>query len=344
MEQETLWQQTVSELKEGLLSSDNRTGTRFPSLSELSRSYGVSKITALRVVTELEKSGLVRRIPRRGTFIVGQHRSDAIKVLLDFRQDWAANALPIIWKYIQGIEAGCRKAHCKMQVVSLEHVASNPNDHDQYILLATDPDSPAYMELSVKGCPHVFLHSPARLTMHDCIRADHRKGGALMAQNMIDAGHRRIAYLGGPATGDWHAPRIRGYLDALEAADLPLDMKLIGEITPSVPRPADALVEVNRLLSLAEPPTAIVASDDLRALAVIACLEGRGISVPEQMAVSGMDARIEAQQRDLPLTTCDWQLERQGEMAVDFLLFPSTSTGEPCEILIEPKLVNGRSA
>jgi DNA-binding LacI/PurR family transcriptional regulator len=343
MEQETLWQKTVLELKQGMLSADNLTGTRFPSLSELSRDYGVSKITALRVVSELEKSGLVKRIPRRGTFIVGRHTSRSIKVLLDFDRDWPANALPIIWKYIRGIEVACRKAQCNMQVVSLDHVATSPSPDDKYIVLAPDPESAAYIGFSNKNCPHVFLHSPFRLAIHDCVRADHTSGGRVMTQCMLDAGHKRIAYIGGSPSSKWHAPRIKGYLDALDQNNLPLDMKLVGEITSSVPKTEDAAQAVEYLLALPDPPTAIVASDDLRALAIIAYLARKGLSVPGDIAVSGMDARVEAVERDVPLATCDWQLEKQGEVAVDILLYPPASGGSPKEVVIQPKFVPGRT-
>ena len=343
MKEETLWKKIVTELKARMLAEESIEGTRFPSLNDLSRDHGISKITALRVVSELEKLGLVKRIPRRGTFIVGRPQSRAINVALDFQQKWGANTLPIIWKYVAGIEAACRRVRYKMQMVSLDHVASNPNPDNRYILLATDPGRPAYLEFSNKHCPHVFLHSASRLTAHDCIRVNHKTGGKIMTQSMIDAGHKSIAYVGGKTSSDWHGPRLRGYLEALEENDLPLDIKLIGEIEASVPETVGAKPEVERLLSLPNPPTAIVVSDDLRALSIIACLEKRGLSVPGDVAVSGMDARVEALERDLPLTTCDWQLERQGEMAVDFLVYPPVSGKSPREIVIEPKLVPGKT-
>jgi len=341
VEDSTLWQKTVTDLKEGLLAAENPPGTRFPSLTELSRDYGVSKITALRVVAELEKSGLVKRIPRRGTFIVGRHQPQSVKVLLDFRQHWAANAFPLVWRYLRGIEAACRKSHCEMQMVSLEYISAKLNPQDRYILLATDPESTNYQCFIDSGCRHLFLHSSARLSEHDCIRADYHCGGTMMTNVMLDAGHTRIAYIGGPPTSHWHAPRIRGYLDALEAKGIPMDLKLIGEITSSFPRPEDAQEELGRLLAMAEPPTAIVTSDDLRALAVLTFLEGQGVRVPEDIALSGMDGRVEAIERKTPLTTCDWLFEKQGEMAVDQLLFPPASAESPNEVILEPRFVAG---
>jgi len=105
VKQEPLWQQTVTKLKRGILASENCAGARFPSLTDLSREYGISKISALRAVSELEQAGLVKRIPRRGTFIIGRSRPRAIRVLLDFKQGWPANILPIIWEYMRGVEA-----------------------------------------------------------------------------------------------------------------------------------------------------------------------------------------------------------------------------------------------
>jgi len=48
-------------------------------------------------------------------------------------------------------------------------------------------------------------------------------------------------------------------------------------------------LRANELLSLAHPPTAIVAVNDLMAIGVLRCARDREVRVPEELAVTGFD-------------------------------------------------------
>src|SRR5689334_6126968 len=62
---ERLYSYVVDEIRKGAL----RSGDRDPSEKELARSHGVSRITSMRALQNLERAGIVERIRGKGTFV-----------------------------------------------------------------------------------------------------------------------------------------------------------------------------------------------------------------------------------------------------------------------------------
>jgi LacI family transcriptional regulator len=138
-------------------------------------------------------------------------------------------------------------------------------------------------------------------------------GGLAATQHLLDLGHRRIAYLGGPATAVCNQARTHGYRGAMEAG---------GAAVP------DAYVRTGRfsyehgiaggaaLLDLPEPPTAVFAGSDETALGVIEAARTRGLRVPEELSVVGFDDTPVARLAAPPLTTIRQPLREMGAVAV----------------------------
>jgi LacI family transcriptional regulator len=138
-------------------------------------------------------------------------------------------------------------------------------------------------------------------------------GGLAATQHLLDLGHRRIAYLGGPATAVCNQARTHGYRGAMEAGGAPVP---------------DAYVRTGRfsyehgiaggaaLLDLPEPPTAVFAGSDETALGVIEAARTRGLRVPEELSVVGFDDTPIARLAAPPLTTVRQPLREMGAVAV----------------------------
>jgi LacI family transcriptional regulator len=78
-------------------------------------------------------------------------------------------------------------------------------------------------------------------------------------EHLIGRGHRRIAYLGHPASGYGAPKRWLGYCQALRGAGIPVDPDLVRRGLTS---DAEALAATTELLSLADPPTALFADNN----------------------------------------------------------------------------------
>jgi DNA-binding LacI/PurR family transcriptional regulator len=344
IKREPQWSLAVGKLKKDLLSNPANKGGRFPSLTEISKTFEVSVPTAVRVVSELEAQGLVRRVHGKGTFITGSAFPGTVKVVVNFGKGWPTHALPLLWLYLQGIQDACKQMKCQMSLLAPEHLEDYAFPEDRFIVIPKAPDDSILKMLSELKLRHVCLHSPILLPGVDTVRLDLSGGTRLEVEHLLGLGHRRIALLCGPLDNVWYASRPKVYMGCLEKVCIPFDPELVFETPEQDSWERVIHSNLKRLLALPDPPTAIAASDDLRALVALKCLKRLGVKVPEQMSLCGLDARSEAFGSSPVLTTGDWLLERQGEMAVRLLLEELPPGGRDAkDILVQPQLAPGES-
>lgn len=100
-------------------------------------------------------------------------------------------------------------------------------------------------------------------------------------------GHRRIALIAREVVHAVEARRLQGYLDALADSGLPADdslIRLAEHYTAS-----DGRAAMETLLSLPEPPTAVMATADTLAAGALQSAYAQGLRVPEGLSVVGYD-------------------------------------------------------
>ena len=142
-------------------------------------------------------------------------------------------------------------------------------------------------------------------------------GARTAAEHLINLGHRRIAWIGGPEASDAARDRRLGYQAALDSAVLVLDPALIRSGSFTV---ATGTERARELLTSTNPPTAIMAASDEIAVGVLATAHALGIRVPEDLSVTGFDDTPQAAWTTPPLTTVYQHLEGMGAMAIQTIL------------------------
>lgn len=142
---------------------------------------------------------------------------------------------------------------------------------------------------------------------------DMEPGMRQVVEHLYALGHRRCTYLAGPARSWSNRQRQK----ALRAAARQLGMEAI-VLGPFEPTYEGGLRAAD--LAVAESPTAIVAYNDLMALGAMARLWARGISVPDDMSVTGFDDVEMARVGSTALTTVASPAAAAGRAAVDLLV------------------------
>ncbi len=169
-------------------------------------------------------------------------------------------------------------------------------------------------ELARVGLPLVVL-DPLHLpdSQVNSVGATNFAGGLAATRHLLSLGHRRVAYLGGPAMAVCNQARMHGYRAAMEAegACIPDTHVHTGEFTFETGRTG-----AEALLDLEEPPTAVFAGNDEIALGVIESARARGLRVPEDLSVVGFDDTSLAQMVSPPLTTVRQPLREMGAAAL----------------------------
>ncbi len=109
-------------------------------------------------------------------------------------------------------------------------------------------------------------------------------GGYLVTKHLIEQGAKKIAHIGGPLNLKIYKNRQEGYCKALKESGIEIDESLI--INNSLTR-ADGTLAIQKLTKNNDLPDAIFCANDLSALSSIIYLQGKGIKVPDEIAIIG---------------------------------------------------------
>jgi LacI family transcriptional regulator len=171
----------------------------------------------------------------------------------------------------------------------------------------------------------------------DCVLVDQAEAARLATRHLIGLGYRRIGFLTGKTDHPITQDRLSGFYEALREAGLPLYPQLVVEsefTLDSAQRGTEAL------LSLPEPPEALLVVSDVLALAAIRTAEQRGVRIPQDLAVVSFDDVMVASLAHPGLTTVRQPLYRSGEAAVETLLARITDPGRPAQrTVLTPELM-----
>ena len=166
---------------------------------------------------------------------------------------------------------------------------------DGVVLTTTTTTAELPHELARRNIPFVFLTRIADGVAGDSSVVDNTLGAALMAGELLQRGHRRIAAIIGPADASTSRERERGFRATLASRGLDLPDELVWR-GPFVPETGDAAME--ELLALGDPPTAVFCANDSIAIGALNAAHRLGVDVPGHISVVGFD--------DLPIAA--WQL------------------------------------
>lgn len=143
--------------------------------------------------------------------------------------------------------------------------------------------------------PTVFLSSATETGRANEIRIDDEAAAYQITQALFEKRHRKIGFVKGHPNQTASEQRFQGYLRALRENGLEADEDYIEQGFFTYRSGLDA---GEALLSLSEPPTAILASNDDMAAGLLAAAARHGRSVPRDLSIAGFD--------DSPIATTVW--------------------------------------
>jgi LacI family repressor for deo operon, udp, cdd, tsx, nupC, and nupG len=158
-----------------------------------------------------------------------------------------------------------------------------------------------------------------------------------LTQHLVDLGHRRIAYISAPLNLMFASHRLEGYRTTLEANGIPFDeaLMVVGALTER-----SGYAAGSDLLARDNPPTAIIACNDLMALGVISAAQGMGVTVGHDVVVAGFDDIPLAEHAHPPLTTVRQPIYEIGQRICEMLIhLLRGETLEERHVILEPQLV-----
>jgi len=193
-----------------------------------------------------------------------------------------------------------------------------------------------FEKLIDKGIPIVFFDRVVDGIDAPKVLIDNYEAAFKATSHLIQMGCKRIARINGPTHLNNAYWRLKGYIDALQHHNLPIDDDLI--ILTSYNRRDDAENMVKHLLGLSQPPDGIFAINDECAMQLIHILHKKGYRVPDDIAFVGFNNDVFSPYIIPPLTTIDVPAFKLGQISARILLEMQNDE----ELLPEKRIVPSR--
>jgi LacI family transcriptional regulator len=181
-----------------------------------------------------------------------------------------------------------------------------------------DPEAAHLAAVAHRGTPVVVVDRTPREQALCSVAVDDVVGGRLAVEHLLDRGHERIAFVGGPESIGQVRDRLVGARGGLDDAGAPPVTVIAAEATTV----REGRTAGERILGLprAKRPTAAFCANDLLALGLLQQLVGSGLAVPDDLAIVGYDDIYFAGAAAVPLTSVRQPRHELGRRAAQLVL------------------------
>lgn len=314
-------------------------GTPRVTISQVAAAAGVSTPTVSRVLNDTASVTPETKAKVEAAIAELNYRPSALARALSYGRTMSIGAVvpfvthPSAVERMRGVIDGLRTSPYPLTLYDVEHPSHRAEHLDAIAstppagaIIAMQPTEDELHILHGSDTPIVFVD--ASVPGFSSVSVDHRCGGRIATEHLLDLGHERIAFLGDNEDNPFgfmsSALRHQGFNDAMAAAGLPIDETLV--LTSAHGRDEARSLAAGALES-AQPPTAFVAASDTQAFGAIDAARGLGLDVPGDVSVIGFDD-IPASAH-LSLTTVRQPLEESGRLAAEILMQAIGSPGHP---------------
>lgn len=141
-------------------------------------------------------------------------------------------------------------------------------------------------------CALVMIDADQKDFDCDIINVEDYDGMVGAVRTAIELGHRRIAFIAGLSDSFSSMRRLHAYRDSLSLAGLHCPSQYVypGDFTLT-----SGIRAAQQFMSLSEPPTAVLAANDMMAIGAMRWALENGVAVPQQLSVVGYDDVMNAQ-------------------------------------------------
>lgn len=246
----------------------------------------------------------------------------------------------------EGASAAAREAGYVLDLISLD--VRNPRAIEESLELLTQHDLAGVLALSnTDEMTRAFETTEFRVPAYIHTESDDAISGhpsdlagvgiAALISHLAELGHRSLLHISGPRNWAASRNRVHAYEAGIARHGLRSAGVLVGDWS--------ARAGYEAIANLAElPATAIVAANDQTALGVMLALKERGLRIPADVSVVGIDDIPEAAYFDPPLTTVRIDFDSRGRQTL-FTLLAQIERAEMRAIDVPPpELVVRRSS
>jgi DNA-binding LacI/PurR family transcriptional regulator len=342
-------------LKESIISGEYTQGGRLPSENDLVRRFGVSRMTIVKAVKELQQIGLVVRRVGSGTYVTSPAAGSGRLFGLLIPELGQTEIFEPICQGMANFPLGSSHSLLWGNSVGIGQPKEEVAEElcHQYIaqgvsgvffapleLLPTKDEVNRRIAAALgrANIPVVLLDrcfSPYPLrSKYDLVGIDNRRTAYGAVEHLIRAGARKIAFLGKRFSAQTVDARIAGYREALFAHGYLRDEDLVFRCDPGDEKQIRVILDRHR-------PDAFMCANDLTAANLMQSLIKLGVRIPEEVRVVGIDDVKYASLLPIPLTTQRQPCLDIGRVALSTMLdrlenpdLPTRDVSLSCQLVI----------
>ncbi len=278
---------------------------------------GVSEATRHRITAIARELGWA---PNESARALSGGRAGAVGMVLDRPAD-VLGVEPLFLALLTGIQRELGPASLILQVAP-DHAAElevyrrwhGERRADGVLLTGPRRDDDRIAELLRIGLPAVALGGPLGRPGVPSVRVDDTAAVGEVLGYLAALGHRRVAWVAGPAVLVQTRVRAEAFAAAAERLGLPAARTVHTDHSAEAGAGATA-----RLLAAARPPTALLFDTDVLAVAGLAALRERGLAVPGDVSVVAWDDSVLCRLVRPALTAVRRPVAEFGALAVSVL-------------------------
>ena len=282
---------------------------------------GVGQENSRRILSIARDMGYIqKRAP-------GAYRSH-IRLVIFKRHGLVVMDTQFFAEIIAAMERQARRLGYELMITNIQ-MDKDP-DYQERIRGICHEDCAGIMLLATEMFPEdlaLFTHTRAPLLVLDslfsneafnCVVMDNFEAGYMATQRLIALGHTRIEHITSSVRFNNMRYRRQGYESAMEDSKLPLPEGFLWHVTPTL---EGAYRDMGGLLErrMKDMPTAFFAANDIIAVGCVRAMKEKGLKLPRDVSIIGMDDMAICQVASPPLSTIRVYREDIGAIAISRL-------------------------
>ncbi|OWR33214.1 LacI family transcriptional regulator [Saccharibacillus sp. O23] len=267
------------------------------------------------VIAELEyrPNGLARSLKQNRTHLVGVIVAD-----IDYN---------LSIRCVRAIESELQSRGIQMLICNADEDPGKEQGHidtllarqvDGLIVFPTAHEASIYKKLHEHRTPYVFIDRLVDGVSTQSLLLDNEAAVKTGVAELVAKGHSRIGLMTLPLGAQPITPRkerLAAFRRAVEEAGLPLREEYMVSAAAE-----DLAEELAKLLALPEPPTAVIAANDIVLAELLKASNRQGIEIPERLSVIGIDDAEFAQIYNPAVTTLSQPAREMGAQAAKIIV------------------------
>lgn len=336
-----LYKQICNELKEKILGNEYKNGEFLPSERELSNYYEVERATTRRALDLLVKERLLIKIPGAGTKVnysscpeIANIEYNSIAFILPSNTSDKITQ-PFIAEIFYNIEKECKKANYSLFYTKLHSDDDLPDivlkKNVKGIIWVSNVEDEFIFKSKELGIPSILISN--YIQGFTSILIDNIGGSCEAVQFLINAGHKKIAFINGISGYLNSIERFEGLKRAIYNSPIEFNEKLIKESDWTF---EGGYLSMKSFMDTPIKPTAVFASNDMMALGAMKAIQEAGLSVPDDISVIGFDNIEQCKYSNPSLTTVGTDMSLIARQSMKHLLELGDDFDTPAVKIIIP--------